>query len=108
MTVSVAASGNQTADGLEDVLTTGTTAGTYVLAVNVTNMADGDVLELRIYGKANASDSETLIYFASFNNAQTEDLKLSLPTPAPVEYKATLKQTAGTNRTYQWGWWLLG
>ena len=108
MTVSVAASGDQTADGLEDILTTGTVAGTYVLAVNCANMADGDTLELRIYGKANSSDSESLQYFASFNNVQAEVLKLSIAVPAPVEYKATLKQTAGTDRTYQWGWWLLG
>lgn len=108
MTVSISASGNQTADGLEDTLTSGTSAGTYVLAVNCANMADGDTLELRIYGKANASDTEALIYFASFSNLQSSPLKLSIPVAAPSDYKATLKQTAGSNRTYQWGWWLLG
>lgn len=97
------ASGNQTADGAEDTLASSSAAsGTYVLRVDTTNMADGDVLELRAYSKANGSASEVLAWYASIANAQSEILKYSPPIPTADDIKFTLKQTAGTNRTYQW------
>ena len=97
------ASGNQTADGSEDTLASASAAsGTFVLRVDTSNMADGDVTELRAYSKANASGSEVLCWYVSIANAQGEVLKYSPPIPTAEDIKFTLKQTAGTNRTYQW------
>lgn len=100
------ASGAQTATGAEDTLASTTamsSGGTLVLVVDTTNMADGDVLELRAYHGKNGG-SDRLAYYASFSNAQTDALKISIPVPvhANGRYKATLKQTAGTNRSYDW------
>jgi hypothetical protein len=109
MTVAVAtsltpnpASGNLTADGTEQTLASGTSAGTYQLHINLSNMASGDAVRLRIYSKANSLDTETVVYDRTFANVQGEPLTVSPPHGAVADYKATLQQTAGTNRTYQW------
>src|SRR5579863_9590896 len=97
------ASGNLTADGLEDTLASGTAAsGTFMPRVNLANMADGDVVELRGYTKANGSDTEGQLWYISFANKQSDVLPPLPATPTAEDYKVTLKQTAGTNRTFQW------
>lgn len=108
MTVSLASSGNITTDGTEQTLYSTTTAGTYQLAINLSNMASGDAVRIRIYGKANASDTEAVIYDRSFSNAQGEALKISPPEPATHDWKATIQRTGGVDRSYQWGARLLG
>jgi hypothetical protein len=103
MTVAVETSGSLTADGTEQQFNAAaTSAAVRVLVVDAANMADGDVTELRIYGKARSGDTERLIYIASFANTQTVALKESIPVPTPHYFRATLKQIAGTNRAYPW------
>lgn len=100
---SVKTSGSQTATvPTEHTLATVTDAGTYQLVVDTANMVDGDVLELKAYGKARSSDTERELYFASFANAQTQDLKASLAVVSPHHMKVTLNQTAGTSRAFPW------
>ncbi len=97
------ASGNYTASGSEDTLASGTSApGVFQLRINTVNMADGDILELRVYTKANAGDTEGQAYYASMANAQNDVLKISLPVATAEDIRFTVKQIAGTNRTYQW------
>ena len=73
-----------------------------ILAVDVNNMADGDTIELRIYGKARSSDSERQIWFASFSNSQTDKLKESVPVASPHSYRASIKRVGGSDHAYPW------
>ena len=97
------ASGNLTADGTEQTLANSTAAsGTFMPRVSLANMVDGDIVEIRGYSKANGSATERQCWICSFANAQGDQLPPLPATPTAEDYKVTLKQTAGTNRTYQW------
>jgi hypothetical protein len=103
MSVAVETSGSLTTDGTEQQFNAAaTTAAVRVLMVDVANMADGDAIELRIYGKARSGDTERQIYFASFANGQSDTLKASLPVATPHHFRATIKRVAGTDRAYPW------
>jgi hypothetical protein len=76
--------------------------GTFLPQVDLSNMADGDVTEIRIYNQANSLSLLVEEISLSFANGQT-DLMPPLPaTPATIGWKLTIKQTAGTARAYQW------
>ena len=96
-------SGTKAADGSEQTLTTQNSVATYVLLVDTTNMVDGDAIELRAKIKVNtAASNYRLADVATIPNAQSRTAKLSIPyLCAGVTF--TLKQTAGTNRNYDWG-----
>jgi hypothetical protein len=99
------ASGSQTADGIEDVLASATAlsqGGTFLPQVDLSNMADGDQTEIRIYNQANSSSALVQEVYLSFANKQSDPLPPLPALPATIGYKLTLKQTSGTNRTYQW------
>lgn len=79
-----------------------TTNGTYVLKVNATNMALGDILEIRLYTQDISSGSVLQCFKGTFANVQTSPIILSPPVPSDIALKCTLKQTAGTGRTFTW------
>ena len=79
-----------------------TAAGTYVLVVDTGNMAAGDVLELRIKTKAKSGGTQRQAYAVSYANAQASPNKYSVPVPVDTSFQATLKQTAGTGRAFDW------
>jgi hypothetical protein len=96
-------SGTQSAAvGTEHTLVTDTTGHTCIFVVDTVNMVNGDVLELRLYTKVLSGGAESLAYSGSFAHAQAEPVKYSVPVPADVSIKATLKQTAGTSRNFDW------
>ena len=96
-------SGSQTATiSTEHTLSTQTTAGTYVLVVDLGNLANGDVVELRLKTKAKAAGTSRLAYLATFANAQGAPNTYSIPVPVDTEIVATLTQTAGTGRSFDW------
>lgn len=82
--------------------TNSTTNATYVLKVNLSNMALGDVVELRLYSEDISAGSLVQCWKASFANVQISPLVLSPPTPSDINLKCTIKQVAGTGRTYTW------
>jgi len=100
--VAVNTSGSLTTDGTEQDFATVTAAKILILAVDVNAMADGDTIELRLYGKARTGDTERQIWFASFSNAQGDKLKESIPVASPHHYRASIKRVAGTDRAYPW------
>ena len=102
MTWTVSSSGTQTADGSEDVLTTDTTNGTYVLKVDLINMANLDVVELRIYTKALSTGALDLVWKGTYANAPLIVVAQSPFVPSDQSIKVTLKQVAGTDRNYDW------
>lgn len=88
--------------GTEHTLTTQTTAAIYVLVVDTSAMANGDALELRLKTKARSGGTSRVAYIANFKDVQGQPIKYSVPVPANVEVVATLKQIAGTGRTFTW------
>lgn len=79
-----------------------TAAGTYVLAVDLSNMVDGDVVELRMKRKVLTGGTIRQTLLAVFSNAQSDLVAYSIPVPTPWGVTATLKQTAGTGRNFDW------
>jgi hypothetical protein len=107
MAISVSASGAQTAViGTEHTLTTNAVGGTFVLALGASPLVNGDTLELRIKTRVTSGGSPHTAYFAIYSNAQGEGAKYSIPIPVPSSTAAcaTLKQTAGTGRAFDWMW----
>jgi hypothetical protein len=104
MTTTSNQSGSQTATiGTEHTLgTAATTPGTYVLVVDTNALADGDVLELRVKTKAKSGSTSRLAYFITYANLQGEPNKYTVPVPVDTEVVCTLKQTAGTGRSFDW------
>ena len=97
------ASGSQTCViGTEEFLATGTASGTYVLSLEVVNMADGDVLEIRGYVKPGGSATARQLFSYSLSNGQSDDAHLSPPIPTEGYVQFSIKQTAGTARTFNW------
>ena len=88
--------GNVTADGSEQTLATETTAGVYVLWVDLSNLADGDSVILRLKSKVRSSSTSRQVYSAAYANA-TADGNIQAH-----EAVATLEQDGGVNRTYDW------
>jgi hypothetical protein len=103
MALVTAAEGTQTATvSTEHTLSTKTDAGTYVLVVDCGNLANGDVVELYLYTKVRSTSTERLAFSATYAHAQIEPNKYSIPVPSEVSIKATLKQTVGTGRSFDW------
>lgn len=107
MSLTVTASGTQSATvGTEHTLTTLTAGKTYTLHVDCNAMSHGtgtaDELELRIKTKVLSGGTERDTYSATFVGAQDIPIKISLPVPVPQTATVTLKQTAGTGRSFPW------
>lgn len=92
--------------GTEHTLTTQTTAGTFVLGLDLTPLADGDTLEVRIKTILRSGMSEAASYMIPFLNSQDTDNHVVYSDPIPItstgSVKFTIKQTAGTGRTFTW------
>jgi len=104
MTVLVNTSGSQTATiSTEHTLATVATAAALALVVDLAAMVAGDIVELRVYGKATSSDTERLLHRATYGpTPPTSPLAMSVPIMSPHHFKATLKQSAGTGRAFPW------
>ena len=97
-------SGTQAATiSTEHDLATIADAGTYVLVVDLSNLANGDVVTLRAKTKlAGAGDTEKQAFSATFANAQTDVQQYSIPVQSPHSLTFTLEQRAGTGRSFPW------
>ena len=97
------ANGSQTATiSTEHTLATVTTAGTFVLHVDLVNMANDDELELRVKLKVRSTGTTREYQLARFMHAQAQEVVASIPVASPQECVFTLKQVAGTGRSYNW------
>ena len=103
MAVSSVATGSQTAViSTEHTLNSPAGPATYVLVVDTTNMVNGDVLELRCKTKVVTAGSAIQYVMATYCNAQSDVVKMSIPVPSVDGGSFTLKQTAGTGRVFPW------
>lgn len=115
MTLSVAGSGTQTAVvNTEHTLLTSTSSGTYQTSVNLLNMVAGDEVELRVYTKTLTGDAQNYLAYSAYytgdagdgaasgGSASGEMIVFSPPVGSPYQFVATLKQVAGTARSFPW------
>jgi len=111
MAIAVVASGTQTAViGTEHELATSTTGKTYVLVVDCVNLVNWvaassqlpDVVELRLYTKVLSGGAEGLAYIATYVGVQSTKIKYSVPVPANISIKATLKQVSRVGVDFPW------
>lgn len=103
MAITVTNYGTLTASGSQQTLGAARTDGaTYVLQVDLVNMAAGDVVEIRAICKVLTGSTERTLYRAVYSNAQADTVVQSPPVPAPYSVKFTLVQTAGTNRDFDY------
>lgn len=79
-----------------------TTAGVYALLVDCNALVAGDTLELRAYSKVLGASTERQCYLATLSGAQADPDLISVPVPTAHSVKFTLKQTAGTGRSFDW------
>lgn len=99
------ASGNVTPTtlGTPQTLASGTAvSGTFMPRVNLSNMADGDIVVFTVLTKANGSDTEGQSWYISFANKQIDVLPPFPITPTAEDYNFQINQTAGTLRAFQW------
>lgn len=104
MTWTIDASGTQTAViGTEHILDSPTTNGTYAFSVDTVNMANGDLVELRVYDMIDGTNLRQ-VFKGTCQHAQTGSNvgKVSPPIAVTAGAKFTLKQTAGTGRVFPW------
>lgn len=101
---SVKTSGTQAATlNTEHTLATVTDPGTYQLLVDCAALTGSDVVELRIYTKVLAGGTERLYHRATYGpTALAVPAVASIPIVSPREIRATLKQIAGTGRSFPW------
>jgi len=100
-------SGTKTADGTEQDLATSTANKNFVLVVDTAAMVNGEIIELRLYTKCLSGGTERLAYMATFIHAQAEPMKYSVPVPANISLRATLKQAAYITGYKDFPWNLL-
>lgn len=103
MPVTSADTGTQSATiSTEHTLSTQTTAGVYVLVVDCNAMVAGDVVELRLKTKYASGGTERQARIWTLANVQEDANWYSDPIAIDASIKATLKQTAGTGRSFPW------
>ena len=86
----------------EHTLSTVTDAGTYVLMVDTNAMVLGDELELRLKTKILSGGTTREFLVATYAHVQGQPIKASIPVVSTQEAVFTLKQTAGTGRSFPW------
>lgn len=95
--------GTQTASiSTEHTLSTRTSARTYVLLVDLSNLAVGDTVEIRAKVKVLTGSTARQAYVETFTGDQVDDVFISIPIPTAHSCAFTLKQTAGTGRSFDW------
>lgn len=98
----VAAEGTQAATvGVEHTLATISYGGTFLLTVDAGAMAASDTLQLRLKTKADGTNARTTRYSTQSNDQDPDILDLG-PVAVNDYVQATLKQTAGTGRSFPW------
>lgn len=95
--------GTQTAVvNTEHTLTTQTGNKFYMAYIDLTNMAAADIVEIRVSLIIKAAGSHILYYLGTYSGVQTNPLVYIATLPSDISWKLTLKQTAGTARTFDW------
>lgn len=102
-TVDTSSTTTLTGSGTEDVLVAGaTTNATYAFKADLSNMVNGDVVEVRIYTKVLTGGTLRVLWKGTFAHVQTNKIVASPPVPSDFSCKVSMTQTAGTGRSIDW------
>lgn len=100
--------GSQTAViSTEHTLDTITTSGSFVIGIDASALAIGDVLILRVKVKVRSVGTTRIVYEATYAHVQGEPVIVSIPVVSTNEILFTLEQTDGTGRAFPWEIWSL-
>ena len=104
MTVNPTNTGTQaTTVGTTHTLATPSTTGkTYVLYLDLTNLAAGDVLDVFLQSKVLSTSSFKNVYSLTFAGPQSDPHFLSIPIASAYGVQFQIKQTAGSTRNIDW------
>ena len=94
--------GSVTTDGTEQTLATDTSNKVFVLVIDTVNMANNDTIEIKLKTIVRSAGTERIAYYVMYANVQGEPIKYSIPVPANISFKATIKRLTGTDRAYPW------
>ena len=102
MTWVVDSSGSQSATvNTEFMVDAPTTAATYLFQVDLNPMLAGDTVELRVYDKIDGSNFRE-VWKMTYQNPQAQPGKSMPPIGVTTAAQFSIKQTAGTARTFPW------
>jgi hypothetical protein len=79
-----------------------TTDGVFQFFIDVSNLANGDTIEIQVLEKVLSSSTARLVYESTLSNAQDEPIWVSPALVFMHGWTIQLKQTAGTARSYDW------
>jgi hypothetical protein len=79
-----------------------TTDGVFQFFIDVAAMVLLDILEIRIYEKARSGDTARPMHVWRLAHAQTDTLWVSPTLILMHGWRFSIKQTAGTSRTFLW------
>jgi len=79
-----------------------TTSTVAQVIVDLGNMAAGDVTEIRIYRAARSNADPKLVEIWTAVGAQGRPIFVSPPIIFTANWRVTLRQTAGSGKTYDW------
>jgi hypothetical protein len=83
-------------------------AGLFTFHIDLVNMANGDILEIRIYQMILTSGASRVLFFHGYYGAQSADdsIKVSVPIGNDLtdatSLRFSIKQTFGTGRNFPW------
>lgn len=89
--------GTNTCDGTEQTIDTETGAKTYVLQCDLTDMANGETLIIRIKTKTLTGSTIHLAYIANYANVQGVPVIYSVPVPSLFQFIVTFEGTNTMN-----------
>lgn len=103
MALAVAVDDVLTADGSEQTIGAAQTdSNTYVLAVDLVNMAAGDLVVIRAKVKVLTTSTAHTIFRATFTNAQPYPVVQTPPIVSPFSVTFTLQQTGAGYRDFDY------
>jgi hypothetical protein len=96
-------SGTQTASiNTEHTLFTSADNKAFTSYIDLSNMTDGDIVEIRIKVKIKSGGSAILFLKDTLRHVQDQPLWHAPLVPSDLQYDLTLKQTGGTGRVFDW------
>jgi hypothetical protein len=87
---------------VEHSLATITTAGLFQFAIDLSNMENGDIIDITIKTKLLTGSTAAIAYIATFAHVQGQPNQHSLPIMSPFSVEFLIEQTDGTARDYDW------
>lgn len=103
MALNSAASGAQTAvTGVEHALATITSAGVYIVTVDLAQLANGERVTIQIKTRTRSADTTRLYARVYASHALADPIFKSVPVPSGHELVVTLQQDGGSGRTFPW------